>query len=47
MNLKNIKATGEVDPVLSRFSQQLSKEFISIYSEKVSYDVLVKSLIQN
>lgn len=41
---KNIKATGEVDPVLSRFSQQLSKEFISIYSEKVSYDVLVKKL---
>ncbi|MFT7899300.1 hypothetical protein VBY74_04880 [Tenacibaculum ascidiaceicola] len=41
---KNIKATGEIDPVLSRFSQQLSEEFISIYNEKVSYDVLVKKL---
>ncbi|CAM1360067.1 conserved hypothetical protein [Tenacibaculum sediminilitoris] len=41
---KNIKATGEIDSLLSRFSQQLSEQFISVSNEKVSYNTLVKKL---
>ncbi|WGH74335.1 hypothetical protein P8625_09425 [Tenacibaculum tangerinum] len=41
---KNIKATEEIDPVLVKFSQQLSEQFMSISNEKVNYDLLVNKL---